>query len=152
MNSKRFTTTNASYGTKDFKTLELFDNTVNNVCKAADLMPCPRRPPKGKWIKIKWNINLDRLVNINCFLYNLIIISHFCTFLIWEMNHLWLRASSNEILLRGSFYKSFVIRSFTLSLMLFQQGKSKINLSSRVILIVSFWDSWSNGKEPDNMA
>jgi hypothetical protein len=48
MNAKRFTTSNAGYGTKDYKTLELFDNTVNNIVKAADLMPCPRRPPKGK--------------------------------------------------------------------------------------------------------
>jgi hypothetical protein len=46
LQAKSFTTTNSGYGTKDFRTLELFDNTSNNIIKAADLMPCPRRPPK----------------------------------------------------------------------------------------------------------
>lgn len=46
MNSKVFTTTNAAYGTKEYKTLELFDTTGAHIVKAADLMPCPRRPPK----------------------------------------------------------------------------------------------------------
>lgn len=46
LQAKSFTTTNSGYGTKDYRTLELFDNTSNNIIKAADLMPCPRRPPK----------------------------------------------------------------------------------------------------------
>lgn len=46
LNSKKFTTTNGMYGTKDFRTLEVFDTTTHNIVKHEDLMPCPRRPPK----------------------------------------------------------------------------------------------------------
>jgi hypothetical protein len=46
LNSKKFTTTNSGYGTKDFRTLEKFDNTKHNIMRSEDLMPCPRRPPK----------------------------------------------------------------------------------------------------------
>lgn len=46
LQAKSFSTTNGDYGTKDFRTLELFDNTAHNIIKASDLMPCPRRPPK----------------------------------------------------------------------------------------------------------
>lgn len=46
LNAKSFTTTNGSYGTKDYQTLELFDNSGHHIIKASDLMPCPRRPPK----------------------------------------------------------------------------------------------------------
>ena len=47
LNAKTMTTSNGGYGTKDYRTLELFDNTVNNIVKAEDLMPCPRRPKKA---------------------------------------------------------------------------------------------------------
>jgi hypothetical protein len=38
------------------------------------------------------------------------------------------------------------------SLIVFQQGKSKTSFSSSVNLIVSFYDSWSNGSDPDSIA
>lgn len=47
LNAKTLTTTNGTYGTKDFRSLELFDNTAHNIVKAEDLMPCPRRPKKS---------------------------------------------------------------------------------------------------------
>ena len=46
LNQKKFTTTNSGYGTKDFRTLEAFDNTKHDIHRSEDLMPCPRRPPK----------------------------------------------------------------------------------------------------------
>ena len=46
LKAKSFTTTNGGYGTKDYKTLEAFENNVFNIQKNPDLMPCPRRLKK----------------------------------------------------------------------------------------------------------
>ena len=40
------TTTNRAYGGTGVPTLELFNNSSNNIIKNADLMPQPRRPAK----------------------------------------------------------------------------------------------------------
>ena len=47
--AKSMTTTNQGYGEKN-KTLEIFVNSTNNIVKSADLMPCPRRPPKNDFV------------------------------------------------------------------------------------------------------
>ena len=41
-----FTTSNGRIGLKGAQNLEMFDNKSHNIVKNADLMPCPRRPPK----------------------------------------------------------------------------------------------------------
>jgi hypothetical protein len=43
--AKYMTTSNQSYGEQKVR-LEVFSNSVNNIVKSGDLMPCPRRPPK----------------------------------------------------------------------------------------------------------
>ena len=41
-----FTTSSRRIGLKGAQNLEMFDNKSHNIVKNADLMPCPRRPPK----------------------------------------------------------------------------------------------------------
>ena len=50
------TTSNNSYGEQK-KGLEAFNNSVHNVVKSSDLMPCPRRPAK------KWSSSLKKELN-----------------------------------------------------------------------------------------
>lgn len=43
--AKFMTTSNQNYGEQKAG-LEVFNNSVNNIVKSGELMPCPRRPPK----------------------------------------------------------------------------------------------------------
>ena len=69
-----------------------------------------------------------------------------------SLNQAWFNALSRVILILGSLFRSLFNKSLHKLEWPFQHGKSNSNYLFKVIWIVSLYDSWSNGNEPESKA
>ena len=83
-----------------------------------------------------------------------------CLFLSWpvfglrstSLNQAWFRALSSDILTLGSFVSNLFSKSLHRFEWFFQHGRSNSSCLFKVMFIVSRWDSWSKGREPERSA